>query len=69
MLFEPLRPCAHRTGLGAGAFFDDSRRYLICATHGAMYEPRSGHCVAGPVAARVSAWCLSSSTTGGFLDE
>ncbi|MDD2667355.1 MULTISPECIES: Rieske 2Fe-2S domain-containing protein [Zoogloea] len=31
-----------------GRFFDDSRLYLICATHGALYEPESGRCVAGP---------------------
>ena len=31
-----------------GRFFDDSRRYLICATHGALYAPDSGRCVAGP---------------------
>ncbi len=31
-----------------GEFFDHSGLYLICATHGAAYEPESGHCVAGP---------------------
>ena len=31
-----------------GAFFDTERRYLICATHGATYEPDSGRCIAGP---------------------
>jgi nitrite reductase/ring-hydroxylating ferredoxin subunit len=46
-----LNRCAHvpiELDWVPGRFFDDSRRYLICATHGAMYEPRSGHCVAGP---------------------
>jgi nitrite reductase/ring-hydroxylating ferredoxin subunit len=31
-----------------GEFFDDSGLYLICSTHGALFEPGSGRCVAGP---------------------
>ena len=31
-----------------GRFFDLSGHYLICAAHGARYEPHSGRCVAGP---------------------
>jgi nitrite reductase/ring-hydroxylating ferredoxin subunit len=31
-----------------GDFFDSERLYLLCATHGALYEPASGVCVAGP---------------------
>lgn len=31
-----------------GEFFDMSGLYLICSTHGALFEPASGHCVAGP---------------------
>lgn len=31
-----------------GKFFDDSGLYLICATHGALYSPNDGHCLAGP---------------------
>lgn len=31
-----------------GRFFDDSGLYLICATHGALYNPDDGYCVAGP---------------------
>lgn len=29
-------------------FFDITGHWLICATHGAMYQPRSGACFAGP---------------------
>lgn len=35
-----------------GEFFDDSRLYLICSTHGALYHPASGHCVGGRCAGR-----------------
>ncbi len=28
-------------------FFDDSKLYLICATHGALYSPESGRCLGG----------------------
>jgi nitrite reductase/ring-hydroxylating ferredoxin subunit len=31
-----------------GDFFDETKLYLICATHGALYEPDTGICVAGP---------------------
>lgn len=32
----------------ANRFFDASGQWLICATHGAMFAPDSGQCVAGP---------------------
>lgn len=32
----------------AGQFFDADGEYLICSMHGALYQPDSGHCVAGP---------------------
>lgn len=31
-----------------GEFFEDGGVYLICSTHGAMFEPASGRCIAGP---------------------
>jgi len=31
-----------------GEFFDMAGLYLVCATHGALFEPASGLCVAGP---------------------
>ena len=30
-----------------GDFFDYSRLHLTCSTHGALYDPASGDCVAG----------------------
>lgn len=30
-----------------GEFFDVSRLYLLCATHGALYDPASGACLGG----------------------
>ena len=29
-------------------FFDMTGRFLICATHGAIYSPRTGECRGGP---------------------
>jgi nitrite reductase/ring-hydroxylating ferredoxin subunit len=46
-----LNRCAHKlTELDweAGQFFDADGRYLVCTTHGALYEPDTGVCVAGP---------------------
>ena len=31
-----------------GEFFDETGLYLICSTHGALFEPGTGLCVAGP---------------------
>ena len=31
-----------------GEFFDVAGLYLICSTHGAIFEPKTGLCVAGP---------------------
>ena len=31
-----------------GQFFDDSGRWLLCATHGAAYRPDTGACAGGP---------------------
>lgn len=46
-----LNRCAHvpvPMDWEEGEFFDLTRQYLICATHGAHYEPDSGICVMGP---------------------
>ena len=29
-------------------FFDVDKKFIVCATHGALYQPQSGLCVAGP---------------------
>ena len=29
-------------------FFDDTGRWLLCATHGAVYAPDTGECAGGP---------------------
>jgi nitrite reductase/ring-hydroxylating ferredoxin subunit len=31
-----------------GEFFDFARIYLVCSTHGALFTPMEGHCIAGP---------------------
>jgi nitrite reductase/ring-hydroxylating ferredoxin subunit len=33
-------------------FFDALGRYLICRTHGALFRPEDGFCVAGPCAGK-----------------
>ncbi len=45
-----LNRCAHvpvQLDWQHGEFFDHSRLYLICATHGALYAPDSGRCMGG----------------------
>jgi nitrite reductase/ring-hydroxylating ferredoxin subunit len=31
-----------------GEFLDSSKEYILCATHGAAYEPHTGRCAGGP---------------------
>lgn len=31
-----------------GEFFEETGLYLVCSTHGAIFQPESGFCVAGP---------------------
>lgn len=43
--------CPHRgTELDwqPGEVFDETGLYLVCATHGAMFEPKTGVCISGP---------------------
>ncbi|CAM2193839.1 Rieske 2Fe-2S domain-containing protein [Paraburkholderia sp. A1RI_3L] len=46
-----LNRCAHvpmELDWVEGQFFESSGLYLMCATHGAIYEPDTGRCVGGP---------------------
>lgn len=46
-----VNQCAHvaaEMDWQEGEFLDAERRYIVCSIHGALYEPASGHCVAGP---------------------
>ena len=46
-----LNRCAHlpmELDWTEGEFFESSGLYLMCATHGALYEPDTGHCSGGP---------------------
>jgi len=46
-----LNRCAHigvELDWKQGKFFDANGEYLICSTHGALYEPQSGACRGGP---------------------
>lgn len=46
-----LNRCAHvamEMDWQPDRFFDDSGRWLICASHGAIYDPATGACRSGP---------------------
>lgn len=50
-VFAYLNRCAHvpmELDWIAGSFLDAEAGVLVCATHGAMYEPESGRCAGGP---------------------
>lgn len=50
-LYGYVNRCAHvpvELDWQEGDFFDLTGHYLICATHGAHYQPETGRCVLGP---------------------
>ena|ERR1051325_9078911 len=54
-VYAYLNQCAHLSvelDWNEGDFFDLTRHYLICATHGAQYRPETGYCVLGPCKGR-----------------
>jgi nitrite reductase/ring-hydroxylating ferredoxin subunit len=50
-----LNECGHipaQLDWRPGEFFDDSKLYLICSVHGALYSPDTGTCLGGRCAGR-----------------
>jgi nitrite reductase/ring-hydroxylating ferredoxin subunit len=50
-----LNRCAHvamELDWREGVFFDSAGRDLLCSTHGATYDARSGGCLGGPCSGR-----------------
>ena len=46
-----LNRCAHvamEMDFQPNQFFDSSGNWLVCATHGALYQPQTGQCRGGP---------------------
>jgi nitrite reductase/ring-hydroxylating ferredoxin subunit len=46
-----LNRCAHvpiELDWAKGEFFESSKQFLMCATHGAIYAPDTGACAGGP---------------------
>lgn len=49
-VFGYLNECGHvpaQLDWQPGKFFDDSKLYLICSIHGALYAPETGRCLSG----------------------
>lgn len=46
-----LNRCAHQPvemDWQPGQFLDDQGQFIVCAMHGAIYDPQDGRCVGGP---------------------
>ena len=57
-----LNRCSHvamEMDFQPNRFFDDSGRWLLCATHGAIYKPQTGECAGGPCRGRLVKISLS----------
>lgn len=51
VLYGYLNRCAHvpiELDWSPGEFFESSGLYLMCSTHGAIYDPETGYCAGGP---------------------
>ena len=51
LVYGYLNQCSHvpmEMDYQPNRFFDSSGQWLMCATHGAMYQPQTGHCIGGP---------------------
>jgi nitrite reductase/ring-hydroxylating ferredoxin subunit len=54
-LYGYVNRCAHvamELDWQPGHFFDGDGTFLVCSTHGALYEPTSGTCAGGPCGGR-----------------
>lgn len=54
-VFAYVNQCAHipvELDWKEGEFFTAEKDFLICATHGAQYQPNTGLCVIGPCKGR-----------------
>jgi nitrite reductase/ring-hydroxylating ferredoxin subunit len=50
-VYAYLNRCAHvpiELDWAKGEFFESSKLYLMCSTHGAIYVPETGACAGGP---------------------
>ena len=51
VVYAYLNRCTHvpiEMDVQRNKFFDHTGHWLMCATHGAMYQPQTGHCRMGP---------------------
>ena len=58
-----LNRCAHvpsELDWQPGKFWDMDKRFIVCAIHGALYDPPNGQCISGPCpGARLQAIALN----------
>ncbi|MES2950182.1 MAG: Rieske 2Fe-2S domain-containing protein [Pseudomonadota bacterium] len=50
-VYAYLNQCSHvpmEMDYQPNRFFDSSGSWLMCSTHGAMYQPQNGLCIGGP---------------------
>ncbi len=55
LVYAYINSCAHLSvelDWNEGDFFNLDKSYVICATHGAHYQPETGYCVMGPCKGR-----------------
>jgi nitrite reductase/ring-hydroxylating ferredoxin subunit len=68
-----LNQCGHvpaQLDWQPGEFFDDSKIYLICSIHGALYAPESGRCLGGRCQGKgLKALAVSEIDDKIFLDQ
>lgn len=71
-VYAYLNQCAHvaiELDWNPGKFLDVDGDHVMCATHGALYEPDSGRCVGGPCVGRALQRLVVSERNGNIYLE
>ena len=68
-----VNQCAHMAlelDWSLGEYFDNDGQYLVCATHGALYDPKTGACAGGPCRGKpLQALSIIESDGGIYLED
>ncbi|MDP5240872.1 Rieske (2Fe-2S) protein [Uliginosibacterium sp. 31-16] len=71
-VYAYLNQCAHvaiELDWNPGKFLDVDGEYVMCAAHGALYEPDSGRCVGGPCVGQALRRLMVSERNGNIYLE
>ena len=72
VVYAYLNRCVHmpmELDWKMGKFFDPEGLLLVCSTHGALYQPDSGKCLAGPCAGQLTQIAVDERDGDVYVEE